>query len=95
MQDVHNMLHSGLPELSASFKRVAKRGGEFELDFPTWQNFVRTAASQMQDVESQDDAMEVAELVFGTATTSIGGIPKLNFQAFLAVRAHSVKEHMS
>jgi len=85
LQDVHNTLHSGLQELSACFTRIATRGGEFELDFPAWQSFVRSAATRMQEVASQEDATEVAAIVFGMAASSIGGVAKLNFPAFLAV----------
>ncbi|KAG8469316.1 hypothetical protein KFE25_007834 [Diacronema lutheri] len=84
LKDVHNTLHSGLQELSACFTRIATRGGEFELDFPAWQSFVRSAATRMQEVASQEDATEVAAIVFGMAASSIGGVAKLNFPAFLA-----------
>ncbi|KAJ1621463.1 hypothetical protein T492DRAFT_1070087, partial [Pavlovales sp. CCMP2436] len=84
LKDVHNILHESLPGLDAAFTRVASRGGEFELDFSAWQHFARSAAASMPDVASEEDAVEVAELVFGVETSTISGVQRLNFQGFVA-----------
>jgi hypothetical protein len=84
------MLHMGLKQLSSVYRRIATRGGpEFELDFGAWEQFARTAASRMPEIDSEEDAAEVAEIVFGMVTTTINGLPKLNFPGFMAVSAHA------
>jgi len=83
------MLHAGLQDIADVFRRLASDSSEFELDFAAFQTFARSMASRMDGAAADADAAGMSQSVFASATNTITGLPKLTFQAFLAVRAHA------